>query len=116
MSSLTLPYRNLVMKKTSKLLAILALLLATFVHPSAANAGGCQSFSFRGPSVRADFYNGLSCVISDIFVIATDARLREEPGPAQRFSYASVTIFLYDSCTDTRLLYAYGSKSPPPEV
>jgi len=100
------------MKTIIKLLAVLTLVLAAFAHPSAVDAGGGQSFSFKGPSVRASFYSGLGCVITDVFVIASEARFRDEPGPAERLSYASVTIFQYDVCTDTQLLYAYGSTSP----
>jgi hypothetical protein len=100
------------MKMIIKLLAVLTLVLAAFAHSSTVNAGGGQTFHFRGPSVRASFYDGLGCVITDVFVIASEARFRDEPGPAQRLSYASVTIFQYDVCADTQLLYAYGTTSP----
>lgn len=105
-------YRSSVMKKITKLLTVFMVMLAVFGYPSTVNAGGGQSFSFKGPSVRASFYDGLGCVITDVFVIATEARFRDQPGPAQPLSYASVTIFQYDVCTDTPLHYAYGTTSP----
>ena len=100
------------MKTITKLVAVFTLAIAAFSQPSTVSAGGGQSFNFKGPSVRASFYDGLGCVITDVFVIATEARFRDQPGPAQRLSYASVTIFQYDVCTDTPLHYAYGTTSP----
>jgi hypothetical protein len=105
-------YRSPIMKIIMKLLAVFALTLAAFARPSTVNAGGGGTFNFKGPSVRASFYDGLGCVITDVFVIATEARFRDDPGPAQPLSFASVTIFQYNSCTDTVLLNAYGSTSP----
>lgn len=100
------------MKTTIKLFIVFALALAAFSQHSSVNAGGGQAFNFKGPSVLASFYSASGCIVTEVFVIATESRVQGQPGPADTLSYASTTVWQYDSCTDTPLLYAYGSTSP----
>ena len=102
------------MKATFKLLAVLALMLATFSQHTTVSAGGGGAFNFRGPSALASFSSTdpSSCIVTDVFVIASDAVFQGEPGPSTVLSFASVTISKYNACTDTQLLFAYGSASP----
>lgn len=102
------------MKTTIKLLAVLALVVTAFSQHTTASAGGGQAFSFKGPSALATFSSiGPSgCIVTDVFVIASDGVFRDAPGPDTILSFASVTISQYDICNEIQLLLAYGSASP----
>ena len=100
------------MKTTIKLLAVLALMMASLSQHTSASAGGGQAFNFKGPSALASFSNTSGCIVTNVFVIASDSRVRPAPGPATTSSFASVTISQYDACTNTILIFAYGSAFP----
>lgn len=102
------------MKTTIKLLAVLALALATSGQHSAAQAGGGLGFKFKGPSLVASFLNISGCISTDVFVIASEAMVQDAPGTPSALSFASATIYQYDTCTNTALLHAYGSTNPLP--
>ena len=99
------------MKTTIKLLTVIALALAIVGQHTTASAGGGGAFNFRGPSVLAAFSSTdpAGCIVTDVSVIASDAVVRNEPGPGSALSFASVTISQYDNCADSQLLFAYGS-------
>ena len=103
------------MKTIIKLLAIFALALAAFGQHSTASAGGGLGTNFKGPSAIASFFDASGCINTDVFVIASEARTQDAPGKPNNLSFASVTIFQYDSCTDTVLLSAWGTTNPLPK-
>jgi len=100
------------MKTMIKFLTVLILVLVAFGQHTTANAGGGQAFNFKGPSALATFSNTSGCIVTNVFVIASDSRVRPAPGPGTTSSFASVTITKYDACTNTILLLAYGSAFP----
>jgi hypothetical protein len=102
------------MKTTIRFIVVLALALTAFAQHSTAYAGGGLGFKFKGPSAIASFFNTSGCINTDVFVIASEARTQDAPGKPNNLSFASVTIFQYDSCTDTVLLSAWGTTNPLP--
>lgn len=100
------------MKTTRKLLVVVMLLLIVFGGPSPAYAGGGLGFNFRGPTAFASFLNAEGCTVTDVMVIASENRIQDSPGSPTNVSFASVTIYQYDSCTGTTLLYASGTTNP----
>jgi hypothetical protein len=103
------------MKTIIKLLAIFALALAAFGQHLTASAGGGLGKNFKGPSAIASFFDASGCINTDVFVIASEAKTQDSTGKPTNLSFASVTIFQYDSCTDTVLLSAWGTTNPLPK-
>lgn len=102
------------MKAFLKSLAVLILGLSALAPASAVRAGGGGSFSFRGPSVVAEFYypDASGCIYTDLVVSGSQATVRDVPGPADNLSFASVNLLQYDACSNTALLSAWGSVNP----
>jgi len=86
------------MKTMFKLLAVLALALATFSQHSTASAGG--NFKFRGDGAEAGFSSFDGCIATDAFVFASDDIFQSTPGPAGASSGMFLFIFQVDYCTD----------------
>ena len=103
------------MKSIIRVFTTLILALAIAGQTSSAHAGGGLGFKFNGPSAVASFFGTSGCINTDVFVIATEAKTQDAPGKPNLLSFASVTIFQYDSCTDTVLLHAWGTTNPLPK-
>src|SRR5687767_4550908 len=92
------------MKTSIKLLVVLALTLTTFLQHSTASAG--EVFKFKGRGVDAFFTSTQGCVVTDVFLSATESTTHNPPGPGEEASIVHVLITQYDACTDTELLAA----------
>jgi hypothetical protein len=103
------------MKTIIRLLTVMILTLAMLGQASHAQAGGGLAFKFKGQSAVASFFEVSGCIYTDVLVIASEAKVQDVPGTPANVSFVSVTISQYDSCTDTSILYAYGSTSPLPK-
>jgi len=97
------------MRTTIKLLAVLALVLATFSQHSSASAGG--NFKFRGDTADAFFSSFDGCIATDVGVFASDGISQSTPGPGGASSGTNLFISQYDFCTDIQLLAAEGFAS-----
>lgn len=91
--------------------AILSLGLLV-LGPSAASAasGKVTVVNLRGPLVNAYFSSTdpSGCIETDTFVTAQMDTDQQLPGPGTTTGTGAVSIFQYDSCTDTSLLQAVG--------
>jgi hypothetical protein len=94
------------MKTTIKILIILALALATFGQHSSASAG--SNYKFRGDTADAYFSSFDGCVYTDVYVFASDGISQSPPGRGGTSSGTSVSIYKFDSCSETQLLAADG--------
>ena len=74
--------------------------------PTAVWAG--DTFNFRGPSAVGEFLRIEGCIVTDVFVVATEGRLHDPPGPPTPVSFADVNLIQFDNCTGTTLLAAFG--------
>ncbi len=97
------------MKTTIKLLAVIALVLTPFAHPSNASAGG--KYRFKGDTADAYYFSFDGCVYTDVYVFTTEGKIQSPPGPAGTSSWTDLWISQYDACTDTQLLSAGGGSS-----
>jgi len=96
------------MKTTIKLLAVLALVLATFSQHSFASAGGVFKAKGKGASAFFSSVDPSGCVYTDVLVVGNEGFFQSPPGPGNRSSGVDVAISQYDWCTDTLLLAAQG--------
>lgn len=100
------------MKTFTKSLAILVLGLSTLAPYSIASAGSDKTLTvnLRGPSVNAFFSDTdpSGCITTEVFVAASGGIDQQLPGQGSPIGVGSVSIYKYDSCTDTTLLYAVG--------
>src|SRR3990172_287632 len=101
--------RRKTMKTTIKLLAVLALALATLSQHSSASAGG--NFKFRGDTADAYFSRLDECVYTDVYVFANDGINQSPPGPGGASSWTELWISQWDWCNETQLLAASGGAS-----
>jgi len=97
------------MKTIIKLLAVLALALATFSQHTTASAGSI--FHFKGKSADAFFSSSDGCVFTDVFVFASEEIFQNPPGPSSASSGANLFISQFDACTGEQLLAADGFAS-----
>src|SRR5215475_15598532 len=85
---------------------------AALVPPAMAGAAGgnVAVMNLRGHLVNAVFSDTepAGCLHTDVFVTA-DSGTEQEPPSTQAFDIAAVSIYKYDSCTNTTLLDATGS-------
>jgi len=100
------------MKTKINLLIVLMLVFAAFGQHTTVYAGGAQVFRLKGPTAIAPFISASGCIYTETAVMASVPRIRVEPGPAEPLSFAAVSIFQYDTCTDTLLYSAYGDTAP----
>jgi hypothetical protein len=100
------------MKTKSRLLIVLMLLLAAFGQHTTAYAGNTRVFRLKGPTAIATFYKISGCDYSETAVLVTEKERGGEPVPDEPLSFAAVSIFQFDLCTETLLHYAYGETSP----
>jgi hypothetical protein len=91
------------------LMSLGALILAPVTGADAASAK-VTVVNLRGPLVNATFSvtDPSGCVQTDTFVSANVPSYQQLPGPPVTTGVASVSIFEYDSCTDTTILDATG--------
>ena len=70
-----------------------------------------ENFHFRGKTVDASFTttSGGGCIVTSVYVFATEGRLQSPPGPGNPQTYAYVGVTRVNVCTSTPLLSAYGS-------
>jgi hypothetical protein len=96
------------MKYMIKLLAILALLLATFSEHSTASAIGM--FKFKGLGANASFSSIDGCIRTNVDIFTAEAV--RQTIPARREPFSSVTLYIsqYNECESIELLAAEGVK------
>ena len=95
------------MKTIFKLLAVLALAVATFSQHTTALAG--DVFHFKGRAADAFFSSSPDgCFFTDVFVFASEEIFQSPPGPAGSFSGTFLFISQYDVCAGTQLRAAEG--------
>lgn len=96
------------MKTALKLLAILALTLATFSAHTSASA--VSMFKFRGLGANASFssLDASGCIQTNVDVFTAEAILQTKPGNKGPFSSVNLFINQHNLCTDTRMLAAEG--------
>ena len=92
------------MKTTIKLLTVLTLALATFMHPSAASAA--EVFKTTGEGVWAAFTTVEGCIITEAFILVNEGKFQNPPGKGSPNSYIFLFLSQYNACTDTQLLQA----------
>jgi len=97
------------------LVSLGALLLAPVAVASAASTKVSVA-NLRGPLVNAWFtsFDPSGCIETDTFVTANTPSYQKLPGPPVASTPAGVSIFEYDSCTDTTILDAAGSTDSLP--
>lgn len=97
------------MKSTMKLLAVFALIVATFSQ--SIDASAADVFKFRGHSASA-FFSSIDpsgCINTGGSVFAFEDISHSPPGPGSSSAALLIDIFQHDFCTDTPLLSASGS-------
>jgi hypothetical protein len=101
-----------VSRLSRRALTILSLGLLVLGPVSAANAATDKVTveNLRGPLINAFFssMDPTDCIETDTFVSANRPTDQLLPGPGTTTGIGSVSIFEYDSCTDTTLLQAVG--------
>ena len=92
------------MKTTIKLLTVLTLALATFMHHSTASAA--EVFKTTGEGVHAAFTTINGCITTEVFILVNEGKFQNPPSKGSPDSYIFLFISQYNSCTDTQLLQA----------
>ena len=92
------------MKTAMKLVAALAMLLASFSQPIAALAA--ESIQYSGMGADAYFSNIDGCINTDTFVQGLDFQYKKPSGEPQ--SYVYLTVSQYNSCTGEPIMYVEG--------
>jgi hypothetical protein len=99
------------MKSTLKLLATLALVLATFSQYTATRAAPNYGFTFKGLSTDASFFSTdpSGCISTGVFVFGLDQALRyPQSENKQPVPQVSVSLYQSNTCTETQLVSAHG--------
>src|SRR5215510_106391 len=106
------------MKIFIKSLTILILGLSSLAPYSTVSAGSERAtvVNLRGPTVNAVFSDtdSTGCIYTEVFVTASGGTDEQLPGQGSPIRVGSVSIFKYDSCTDTTLIDAIGSTDSLP--
>ena len=102
------------MKNITKLLTVIILALAMLGQASTVQAAVGQVFNVKGLGAFASFSDISGCVVTDVFVIASE-NLVQAPRDRTAFSSASVVLTQYDACTGIPLISAYGVADPLPQ-
>jgi hypothetical protein len=93
----------------------LALILMALALPVRAAGAETQHVSFKGQTAQAEFSSTEGCVLTVVYVLATDGRVKLDPGGPEAASGAETYISQFDVCTQTQLLAAYGFAVLAPE-
>jgi hypothetical protein len=94
----------------TRLLTVTSLALVLMVLALPARAAGAQTLhvKFQGQTAQAEFSSTQGCLQTVVYVLATDGRVKTDPGGPEAASGAESYIFQSDTCTQTQLLSAYG--------
>lgn len=97
------------------LVLLIVLGLVVGLWPLPMQAGAAQVFQLKGKSASAyfDSLDPTGCVLTSVFVFASDDSVKQAPGPAAVSSGPFVGIFQFDFCQETSLLEAFGFASLP---
>jgi hypothetical protein len=103
------------MKSTSKILAILALMLAMFSLPESADAGNV--YKFKGRTIHAEFYNvdETGCIFTNAYISASENMSQNKPGAGSSTSGIHVYVSKWNECTYESLVSAEAF-APLPET
>ena len=98
------------MRTIIKFLAVFVLLLGTFSPPSGASAAA-EVFHFKGRSATAFFNNtdASGCFATSATVGAGEELQHRPPGKGSPYGVAFALVSLFNICTDTRVVNAYGT-------
>ena len=99
------------MKTMIKLLAVLAIAMATFSQHTTASAGSVFHFKGKGADAFFSTIDSSGCIFTDVFVFASEEIFQNPPGPRSASSGTFLFISQYDTCTNTLLLSADGFTS-----
>jgi len=86
----------------------LALVLVALALPAHAAGAETQHVKFQGRTAQAEFSSTQGCIETVVYVLATDGRVKTDPGGPEAASGAESYIFQSDTCTQTQLRAAYG--------
>jgi hypothetical protein len=98
-------------RRTVAIMSLGLLVLANFSLATAAS-GKVTVENLRGPLVNASFSSTdpSGCIQTDAFVSANRDTYQQLPGRGTTTGIGSVSVFVYDACTDTTILQAVGEK------
>jgi len=90
------------------LVAVLALLVASFGQPTTVSAGDVRKTEWQG--VEAFFSNTdpSGCIVTQVGVFARDDMRHEPPEPGTTESLLALSIYQVNDCTGEQLLFAEG--------
>jgi hypothetical protein len=97
------------MRSTIQILAVFALIVATFSQPT--NASAADVFKFKDDSASA-FFSSIDpsgCINTGGSVFAFTDSSHSPPGPGSSSAAVLIDLFQYNFCTDTLLRSASGS-------
>lgn len=97
--------------KSNIVSVVFALSLAHFALPTTARAG--DIFHLRGETAQAFFTRTEGCIVTSVFLAATQGRFQSPPGPGNSQSNAFAGISQYNTCTTTPVMSAFGSRPLP---
>ena len=89
------------MKTAIKLVAVLGVLLVSFIHPVAALAA--ESIQYSGVGADAYFSDIDGCISTDTFVQGLDYQYKKPASEPQ--SYVYLTVSQYNTCTGESIMY-----------
>ena len=89
------------MKTAIKLVAVLDMLLVSFMHPVTALAA--ESIQYNGMGADAYFSNIDGCISTDTFVQGLDYQYKKPASEPQ--SYVYLTVSQYNTCTGESIMY-----------
>jgi hypothetical protein len=94
------------MKKRLLVVVLLTVALVGLVPPQTAQAE--DVFRFSGDSAFALFSTREGCIRTLVSLSASDQTTQDAPGAGSALSLASVFISVFDFCTGTDLIFAFG--------
>jgi hypothetical protein len=82
-----------------------------------AGAAGAETVhvKFQGQTAQAEFSSTKGCVQTVVYVLASDGRFKTDPGGPQAASGGEVYLSQFDTCTQTRLVDAFGFAALAPD-
>jgi len=102
----------------TRLLTVVSLALGLMALALPARAAGAETrhVQFQGLTAQAEFSSTQGCVRTRAYVLATDGRVKTDPGGPEAASGAEVYLFQEDVCTQTRLLGGFGFVELAPDA